>query len=144
MRISTRTGERLELARAKENLWRKYQERNEGEKGDTDEELEDAWIRVGEGILSLEEKGDWIAPEKEIEKIVVGMRKSRLKITKSGTCEMVDMGDKVKVISKGVDLAEEGILGVISQESASYVSENTTSQRRLDEGELGEIKLRVS
>ena len=86
-------------------MWRKYQERNEGEKGDADEELEDAWMRVGEGILLLEEKGDWIAPEKEIEKIVVEMRKSKLKISKSGTCEMVDMGDKVKVIYKEVDLA---------------------------------------
>ena len=100
-------------ARAKENLWRKYQEGKGGEKGDTDEELEDAWMRVGESILTLEEKGNWLEPEKEIGRIVVGMRASRLTSTQSGTCEVVDKADKVKVISKEDNLAEEGIPGVI-------------------------------
>ena len=137
MRIGMRTKERLELARAKENLWRKYQERDKGEGGDADEELEDAWMMVGEGILLLEEKGDWIDPEKEIGKMVVEMRKSRIKLNKPINNEMVDMGDKTKVISKEDSFVEEGILGVNSQKPTSDVSENTTSQNRQDAGEEG-------
>ena len=88
-------------------------------------------MRMGEGILSLEEKGDWINPDKDIERIVVEMRASRLERFQSGTCEMVDMGDKakVKVISDRGNLAREGIQEVIFKVSSSAVPENISLKK---------------
>ena len=66
-RLKMRTEERLEVARAKENLWRRYQDES---RNDMDVEEEEMWQRVLESILELEEKeGKWKEPRKEIEKI---------------------------------------------------------------------------
>ena len=66
-RLKMRTEERLEVARAKENLWRRYQDES---RDDMDVEEEEMWQRVLESILELEEKeGKWKEPRKEIEKI---------------------------------------------------------------------------
>ena len=57
-RMTMRTEERLEIAKAKENLWRKY--RGEGKTSEMGEEEEEAWETLRQKIEELEEKeGAW-------------------------------------------------------------------------------------
>ena len=55
MRMTRRTEERLEIAKAKENLWRKHRGQGEMKIGE-----EDAWETLREKIMELEEAGAWI------------------------------------------------------------------------------------
>ena len=55
--MTTRTEDRLEIAKAKENLWRKFRERKETEEEVMEEEEEEAWRSLKKGILELEEEG---------------------------------------------------------------------------------------
>jgi hypothetical protein len=52
LRMTRRTDERLEIAKAKENLWRKFRERKEEDV--MEEEEEQAWKSLKRGILELE------------------------------------------------------------------------------------------
>ena len=53
MRMTMRTGERLEIAKAKENLWKKFREG----KGEMEREEQEAWGTLRSKILELEEEG---------------------------------------------------------------------------------------
>ena len=53
MRMTMRTEERLEIAKAKENLWRKFREGH----GEMKKEEEEAWGTLRDKILELEEGG---------------------------------------------------------------------------------------
>ena len=58
-----RTEERLEIARAKSNYWRRHRSQKEV----VDEMEEEAWMTIKEGILVLEEReGEWIKEEDDI------------------------------------------------------------------------------
>ena len=68
-RLKIRTEERLEVARAKENLWKRFR----GDKEDR-EMVEDeikAWESLREGIMELEEEGVWRNPGKEVRTLVI-------------------------------------------------------------------------
>ena len=54
-RIKIRTEERLEVARAKENLWKRFREDKE-DREMVEDEIQ-AWERLREGIMDLEEEG---------------------------------------------------------------------------------------
>jgi hypothetical protein len=54
MRIRLRTEERLELARAKENLWKKFRE--ESDTKEITENERDAWENLKRSILRIEEE----------------------------------------------------------------------------------------
>jgi hypothetical protein len=56
MRMTRRTDERLEIAKAKENLWRKFRERKEEDVMEEDEEQ--AWKSLKRGILEWSRKED--------------------------------------------------------------------------------------
>ena len=64
IKMKMRTEEREEMAVAKENLWKRFQER----KGE-DQELEggegEAWERIRDCLVNDEEKGDWTEEEKD-------------------------------------------------------------------------------
>ena len=65
-RMAKRTEDRLEIAKAKENLWRKFRERKEPEDKGMEEEEEDAWKSLKKGIIELEEEGgNWRESAKE-------------------------------------------------------------------------------
>jgi hypothetical protein len=64
IRMNMRTEERLEIARAKENLWTNYREHGEMRK-----EEEEAWEMIREKILVLEEGGTWREQRKETSRI---------------------------------------------------------------------------
>ena len=64
-RLKLRTEERIEIARAKENYWRKYRDRKVN---DMKEEEKEAWIHVDNGILMFEEDGAWIKEERRMSK----------------------------------------------------------------------------
>jgi hypothetical protein len=64
-RLKMRTEERIEIARAKENYWKKY--RDQGDK-DMKEEEKEAWVHVEKGILMFEEDGSWINEDRRITK----------------------------------------------------------------------------
>ena len=69
LRLKTRTEDRLEVARAKENLWKRFR----GDKEDR-EMVEDeikAWESLREGIMELEEEGVWRNPGKEVRTLVI-------------------------------------------------------------------------
>ena len=73
-----RTEERLEIARAKENLWRRYQEPG---KDEMEKEEEEAWQKVLRSILELEEEeGVWKKPKEMhgMMRIVSGISAERL------------------------------------------------------------------
>ena len=63
-RIRIRTEERLEVARAKENLWKRF--RGEEEDREMEEDEIKAWENLREGIMELEEEGVWRNPGKEV------------------------------------------------------------------------------
>ena len=67
MRMTMRTEERLEIAKAKENLWRKFREGQ----GEMRREEEEAWETLREKILELEEGGIWREPRKETSRIEI-------------------------------------------------------------------------
>ena len=70
-RMTRRTEERLEIAKAKENLWRKFRERKETEEV-MEEEEEEAWKSLRKGIMELEEEGgSWRESAKEPRMIMV-------------------------------------------------------------------------
>ena len=54
MRMTKRTEERLQIAKAKENLWRQHRGQGEMKTGE-----EDAWETLREKIMELEEGGTW-------------------------------------------------------------------------------------
>ena len=62
MRLRIRKEERLEISRAKSNLWRHYRRGEE----DLDEEELLAWENLEKGILILEEDGNWIRKEEDV------------------------------------------------------------------------------
>ena len=55
-RLKGRTEDRLEIARAKENYWKRFRGK-EGE--DMEEEERKAWNAIKEGISTLEENANW-------------------------------------------------------------------------------------
>jgi hypothetical protein len=57
MRLKKRTEESLEIASAKENLWRKFREKDK-ELAPTREEAE-AWEGLRASVKELEENGSW-------------------------------------------------------------------------------------
>jgi hypothetical protein len=61
MRMTMRTGERLEIAKAKENMWKKFRDG----KGGMKKEEEEAWRTLREKILELEEEGSWRERKRE-------------------------------------------------------------------------------
>ena len=65
--MTLRTEERLEIAKAKENLWRKYRE---GENQYMDKEEEEAWETLRFKLMELEEEdGSWKEDEKSLCKL---------------------------------------------------------------------------
>jgi hypothetical protein len=64
-RLKSRTEERIKIARAKENYWKKYRDRNDKryEQGG-----EGGKINVEKGILMFEEDGAWINEERRMTK----------------------------------------------------------------------------
>ena len=89
MRITKRTEERLEIAKSKENLWRKHRGQGEMKTGE-----EDAWETLREKIMELEEVGAW----REIGKEASLMMKARLQKPKVGD---------VHIYGDGVELVED-------------------------------------
>ena len=70
-RMTRRTEERLEIAKAKENLWRKFRERKETEEM-MEEEEEEAWKSLRKGIMELEEEGgSWRESAKDPRMIMI-------------------------------------------------------------------------
>ena len=72
MTIRVRTEERLELARARENLWKKFRE--EKETPEMSEDEKDAWENRKKSIIDIEEeeKGlKWRSNGREIEKVII-------------------------------------------------------------------------
>ena len=120
MRMTKRTEERLEIAKAKENLWRQYRGQREMRT-----EEEDAWEMIRRQILELEEGGTWIEKGKE-----TSLMKGRLQNPKENiqdrieardevrnrVCEVWDMGEKVSgaevknvlEVGDGLDGVREG------------------------------------
>ena len=77
MRIRLRTEERLELARGKENLWKKFRE--EQETPEMSEGEKDAWENLKKSIMDIEEKEKglkWRSNGKEIEKVIIRVKLS--------------------------------------------------------------------
>ena len=72
MRMTMRIGERLEIAKAKENLWKKFQ----GGRGEMEKAEEEAWETLREMILELEEGGGWREGREETPKIKIVLKKS--------------------------------------------------------------------
>ena len=68
-RLKTRTEERLEVARAKENLWKRF--RGDEEDREMVEDKIKAWESLREGIMELEEEGVWRNPGKEVRTLVI-------------------------------------------------------------------------
>ena len=64
-RLKKRTGERLEIASAKANLWKKFREGGE----DLSEREVAAWEAVRTSVMELEEDGRWRNPEEGDEKL---------------------------------------------------------------------------
>ena len=60
-----RTEERIKIARAKENYWRKYRDRKDNDMKDEEKE---AWINVEKGIQMFEEDGAWIKEDRRMSK----------------------------------------------------------------------------
>jgi hypothetical protein len=73
MRMTMRTEERLEIAKAKENLWRKFREGQ----GEMRREEEEAWETLREKIMELEEGGIWREPRKETSRIKIRLRNAK-------------------------------------------------------------------
>ena len=65
-RLKSRTEDIIEIAKAKENYWRKFRHRNDYV---MEEEEDDAWRNLEKGILMLEERGSWIQEERKLENI---------------------------------------------------------------------------
>ena len=83
MRIGIRTEERLELARAKENLWKKFRE--EKDTKEITENEKDAWENLKRSIMSIEEEETglkWESTGREVWKIIIRGKLS--KETESG------------------------------------------------------------
>ena len=59
LRLTKRTGERLEIASAKANLWKKFREGGD----DLSEREVAAWEAVRTSVMELEEDGRWRNPE---------------------------------------------------------------------------------
>ena len=68
MRLKKRTEERIEIAKAKDNYWKRYRTRKEEEMKVVEVE---AWKKIEEGIILLEEEGGWREESKKIEKDVL-------------------------------------------------------------------------
>ena len=62
-KIKQRTGERMEIARAKGNYWKQYRDSSKRTKG---KEEEEAWERLRDSIVVLEENGNWIEKEDDV------------------------------------------------------------------------------
>ena len=77
-----RTEDRLEIARAKENFWKRFREKKEE---DMEEEEMKAWNPIKEGITTLEENGNWIKEEMRTEKRKeITEAKDRMSVAKGG------------------------------------------------------------
>ena len=78
-RLKRRTEERLEIASAKANLWRRFRDRNK-ELDMTEEEAE-AWEGLRASVMELEEGGSWRETGEEaaqLHQLVIRVRKERL------------------------------------------------------------------
>ena len=64
-RLKKRTGERLEIASAKANLWKRFREGGE----DMNEREVTAWEGIRTSVMELEEEGRWIEHEEAAEKL---------------------------------------------------------------------------
>jgi hypothetical protein len=70
LKIKRRTEERLDVAKAKENLWKRFREGKEDNEME-DEELK-AWEAIKKSVLELEEKGgEWKSTGRDISKIIL-------------------------------------------------------------------------
>ena len=96
MRMTKRTEERLEIAKAKENLWRKHRGQGEMKTGE-----EDAWETLREKIMELEEVGAW----REIGKEASLMMKARLQNPKVGDVHI--HGDGVELVEDVLEVGDE-------------------------------------
>ena len=100
-RLKLRTEDRMMIARAKENLWKRFREK-EGVKEIEEEEL-NAWKDVQSMVIELEEEGSWRNPRTNIREIQI--RKGKLKveeIAKKEVAKKVDEGSKEEVTKKEV------------------------------------------
>ena len=92
MRLRIRKEERLEISRAKSNLWRHY--RRGEEDLEIDEEESSAWKNLEEGILILEEEGEWIMKEEDV-KTRLEMRQPKLQIVTETEIQPEDSSQEV-------------------------------------------------
>ena len=98
MRMTKRTEERLEIAKAKENLWRKHRGQGEMKTGE-----EDAWETLREKIMELEEVGAWREIGKE-----ASLMKARLQKPKVGDVHVHDrVGDGVEMVKDVLEVGGE-------------------------------------
>ena len=101
MRLRIRKEERLEISKAKSNLWRHY--RRGEEDLEIDEEEASAWKNLEEGILILEEEGDWIVKEEDV-KTRLEMRQQTLQFMSKIEIQPEDSNQESQEVSKCTSL----------------------------------------
>ena len=102
MRLRKRTEERLEIASAKENLWRRFRDKRE-ELAPTGEKAE-AWEGLKTSVMELEEEGRWREPGEEavhLHKLTIRMKGERL--TQDGQVQGAEGGHGGAEESKNID-----------------------------------------
>ena len=94
--MKKRTGERLEIAKAKENLWRQHRGQREMRTGD-----KEAWETLREKILKLEEEGAWREMGEETR--MMNIMKARLQTPKDGVRTEVEKGMRIRDVMEAGD-----------------------------------------
>ena len=101
LRLKLRTEDRMMIARAKENLWKRFREK-EGVKEIEEEEL-NAWKDVQSMVIELEEEGSWRNPRTNIREIQIRKGKFKVEeIAKKEVAKKVYEGSKEEVTKKEV------------------------------------------
>ena len=112
-RMKKRTEDRLTIAQAKGNLWKRFRE--EDKKKEMEEEEVRAWEEVQRLVMELEEEGSWREGERPIREIKI--RKERLNI---GGLQSGEEGKKELEKKNGESSLESGI-NVSVKESSNPV-----------------------
>ena len=152
-RLKSRTEDRIEIAKAKENYWRKFRQKNDNE---MEEEEDDAWRNLEKGILMLEERGTWIQEERKMENIkrVPGRRIDSMSGGTGGDddLENLRLGVRGKLVRKGVlesvkesgqEVCEEEFnvtVRNIRQEAVKVIEEAREPSSEEDSKRMGEVK----
>jgi hypothetical protein len=124
-KLTRRTEDRLEIAKAKENLWRQFRERKESEDKVMEEEEEDAWKSLKKGIMELEEeRGNWREPTKEPRMIVIVRSAKSVR------------NEEVKEVTAGVNGVSNGTRGA---EEVSQVREIMGPAKSVKNGEVKDV-----